>query len=101
MIGREFRFHDGKKGSALAIRVTVGGDETQFTKVLRDGTVLVTINGHPDKLNQELINFLASQLQLPVKQLDVIAGFDGEDKLISILDTTPEKVQQMVLKKLS
>jgi uncharacterized protein YggU (UPF0235/DUF167 family) len=101
MIGREFRFHDGKKGSALAIRVSAGGEETQFTKVLRDGTVLVTIQGHPDNINQVLIDFLAKQLQLPVTQFDVIAGIDGEDKLISILETAPERVQQLVLKKLS
>ena len=36
MIGREFRFHDGEKGAALAIRVSQDKTNMGIIKVLND-----------------------------------------------------------------
>jgi uncharacterized protein YggU (UPF0235/DUF167 family) len=97
MIGREFYFHDGKKGGALAVRVSEGAGENQINMILDDGTLLINLKGHPEDLNKELVLYLSKELGIGVKRIDLIAGQEGEDKLLSILDIEPDKLQALVL----
>jgi uncharacterized protein YggU (UPF0235/DUF167 family) len=97
MIGRDFHFHDGKKGGALAVRVNEGAGQNKIDQVLKDGTLLVNIKGYPKDLNHELVQFLARELGLEEQRFDIIAGGKGEDKLISILDIEPNQLQEIVL----
>ena len=101
MIGREFHFHDGKKGAALAIRVNWQKGVNKIHKLQKDGTVIVHLKHEPGNNNQELINFLSEQLDIAQKRFDVIAGHDGDDKLISVLDIEPQQLQELILNKLS
>ena len=101
MIGREFRFHDGKKGAALAIRMVLGGKQDQFKKVLKDGTVAVELAGDLDHPRQYLLEFLASSLNVDIGKIDIIEGREGTDLLLSILDIPPEDIQRKILDKAS
>ena len=58
MIGREFKFHDGAKGSALAIRVVQSKSDHQINNVLKDGTVVINLAPEIVDINKELISFL-------------------------------------------
>jgi uncharacterized protein YggU (UPF0235/DUF167 family) len=97
MIGREFHFHDGKKGAALAVRLSVSGKKSSIKKVLKDGTVTVVLNQSTTDPNQALIRLLSQALNIPEDHFEIIAGEDSKEKLISILDIKPEEVQQIVL----
>ena len=101
MIGREFKFHDGAKGSALAIRIVQDKDKISIDRILKDGTVVVNVEPETNNINQELISFLAEILGIAQKRLDIIAGHDGNEKLLSVLDMKPDEVQNTILKILS
>jgi uncharacterized protein YggU (UPF0235/DUF167 family) len=101
MIGREFKFHDGKKGSALAIRVSKKRGEHRVDRVKFDGTVVIVLSDDTEDVNGELINYLSEILSIEQKRFDIIAGHDGSEKLLSILDMEPEEVQNLILKSLS
>jgi uncharacterized protein YggU (UPF0235/DUF167 family) len=101
MIGREFHFHDGKKGAALAIRVIRYRGNNKIHKLLKDGTVVVHLKSKAEDQNTELIKFLSEQLNIAQKRFDIIAGHDGDEKLISVLDIEPKVVQEKILDKIS
>ncbi|MCJ7735190.1 MAG: hypothetical protein MUP11_11650 [Anaerolineales bacterium] len=101
MIGREFKFHDGEKGAALAIRVIAGKEVEKIDTILKDGTVVVHLKIHDSELNLELIKFLADELGIAKKRFDVIAGAEGDDKIVSIINIKPDEIQNLILKKIS
>ena len=100
MIGREFKFHNGAKGSALAIRVVQKKRETGIDRVLRDGTVIVNLDPGSTDNNHDLKIFIADILELNQIRLDIIAGHEGPEKLLSILDMGPNEVQNLILEKI-
>ena len=97
MIGREFRFHDGEKGAALAIRVTQDKTNTGIIKVLNDGTLLINLPNDDVNIDMELVEYLANLLGVAKKRLDIIAGGEDNERLVSILDMKPSKVQTLIL----
>jgi len=100
MIGRKFNFHDGEKGSALAVRISDDQGKIGIINVLEDGTLVINFAGESKDINQDLIKFLARILNINEKRFDIVAGIEGSEKLISILDIPPEKIQELVLAKL-
>jgi uncharacterized protein (TIGR00251 family) len=88
MRNRSFHLHDGKKGAALAIRVTPRASKNEIVDILSDGTVKVHLTAPPveGKANAELLKFLAKVLDVKVNQLELVAGIGGRDKLISVID---------------
>lgn len=88
MADRRFNLHDGKKGSALAVRVTPRASRNEIVDLLEDGTIKVRIAAPPadGEANAELIEFLADILGVPKSRLDIVAGVSGRDKLIAIVD---------------
>jgi uncharacterized protein YggU (UPF0235/DUF167 family) len=100
MIGRKFNFHDGEKGSALAVRITKGRGKQRIKKILEDGTIVINLSEKTEDINQELIKFLSNKLDITQKQFDIIAGAEGNEKLLSILDVDSEEIQELVLNNL-
>ena len=101
MIGRKFNFHDGEKGSALAVRIATGKEKQKIAKILDDGTVVVNLSGKTKNLNQELIKFLSKELNIAQRKFDIIAGAESKEKLISVLDVGSEEIQELVLSNLA
>jgi uncharacterized protein (TIGR00251 family) len=98
-MSRKYDFHDGKRGSALAVRVTPRASRNQIVGVVNDGTIKVHLATDPldEKENIELLDFLAEVLGVPKSRLEIVAGESGRDKLISVLDMDVETVHQRVL----
>jgi uncharacterized protein (TIGR00251 family) len=99
MSERKFNLHDGKKGSALAVRVTPRASRNEIVELLDDGTIKVRIAAPPadNEANETLINFLAEVLGVPKSRLDIVAGITGRDKLVSIIDMDAETAHQRIL----
>ena len=99
MGSRKFHLHDGKKGAALAVRVTPKANRNEITEIQPDGTVKVRITAAPTdgQANDTLLAFLAEVLGVPRSRLEIVAGLSGRDKLISIIDVDKEEVQQRLL----
>jgi uncharacterized protein (TIGR00251 family) len=96
---RNFHLHDGKRGAAIAIRVTPRASQNKIVEVLEDGTVKVHLAAPPvdGEANERLIVFLAEVLSIPKSRLEIVAGASGRDKLISVLDMDTETVHQRIL----
>lgn len=99
MSDRKFQLHDGKKGSALAVRVTPRATRNEIVELLDDGTIKVRLATPPsdNEANEVLIDFLAEILGVPRSRLDIVAGAAGRDKLISVTDMDVETVHQRIL----
>lgn len=99
MADRKFQLHDGKKGAALAVRVTPRAVRNEIVELLEDGTIKVRIAAPPsdNESNETLINFLSEILGVPKTRLDIVAGVAGRDKLIAVVDMDTETVHQRIL----
>lgn len=99
MADRKFNLHDGKKGSALAVRVTPRASRNEIVELLDDGTIKIRIASPPsdNEANDTLIGFLAEVLGVPPTRLDIVAGVTGRDKLISVVDMDAETAHQRIV----
>ncbi|MGA7193731.1 MAG: DUF167 domain-containing protein [Anaerolineales bacterium] len=96
---RDFHLHDGKLGSAIAIRVTPRASGNKITGVLDDGTVKIHLAAPPidNEANEQLIVFLSEVLSIAKSRIEIVAGATGRDKLVSVLDMDNETVHQRLL----
>ncbi len=99
MSDRKFNLHNGKKGSAFAVRVTPRASQNEIVELMEDGTIKVRIAAPPsdNEANEALIKFMAEVLGVPKSRLDIVAGASGRDKLISVVDMDAETAHQRIL----
>lgn len=99
MTKRKFQLHDGKKGAALAVRVTPRASKNKIVEVLEDGTLKVHLAAPPvdDEVNLELLKFMGEVLGVPKSRLDIVAGATGRDKLIAVIDMDAETAHKRIL----
>ena len=95
---RNFRLHSGKKGAALAVRVTPRASRNEIAEILADGTIKIRLTAPPvdGKANEALIRFLAEVLEVPRGKIEILAGASGHDKLVSVLDLDAETAHQRI-----
>lgn len=96
------RLSGGKRGAALAIRVTPRARRDEIVEVLADQTIKVRLTAPPveGKANEALIEFLAKVLDVPRSSVEIIAGKTGRDKLVSILDLESGEAQARIMRHL-
>jgi uncharacterized protein (TIGR00251 family) len=96
---RKYRLHDGKKGAALAVRVTPRASHNDIVEIQSDGTVKIhlTAPAHDGKANEELIKFLSEILGAPKTHIEILAGASGRDKLITVLDMDADEVHSRIV----
>lgn len=99
MADRKFNLHDGRKGSALAVRVTPRASRNEIVELLDDGTIKVRLDSPPtdNEANDTLIEFLSQILGVPRSRLDIVAGLTGRDKLIAVVDMDADTAHQRIL----
>lgn len=99
---RDYRLHNGKKGAAIAIRVTPRASKNEIVQVMGDGTIKIRLTAPPvdGKANKELVDFLSDILDVPKSKIDIVAGQTGRDKLVTILDAEADAIQVKILNNL-
>jgi len=99
MAEKQYKMRDGKRGSALAVRVTPRASRNEIVEILHDGTIKVRIAAPPadNEANETLIVFMAEILGVPKSRLDIVAGQTGRDKLISVLDMDVETAHSRIV----
>jgi uncharacterized protein (TIGR00251 family) len=102
MADRKYHLHSGKKGAAVAIRVTPRASRNEITEIQSDGTIKIRLTAPPveGKANEELLKFLAEVLDISPSKLEIVAGETGRDKLVSILDLDAEAVHERIIRHL-
>ncbi|HQX01204.1 MAG TPA: DUF167 domain-containing protein [Anaerolineales bacterium] len=96
---RKFDLHGGKRGSALAVRITPRSSRDQIVGVLDDGTVKVHLASEPsdEETNRQLIIFLAEVLGVPKSRIEIVAGPIGWDRLVAVMDMDVDTVNQRII----
>lgn len=96
---RKFHLHDGKKGSALAVRVTPRASRNEVVDVMADGTIKIHIAAPPvdGEANEKLLRYLAEILNVAKSRIEIVAGATGRDKLVSVLDMDAETAHKRIL----
>jgi uncharacterized protein (TIGR00251 family) len=96
---KKFKMSNGKRGAALAIRVTPRASKNEIVEVLSDQTIKVRLTAPPveGKANAALVEFLAEVLGVPKSKIEIVAGMTGRDKLVSIVDVDSEEVHKKIL----
>jgi len=99
MTQRDYKLHNGKRGAAIAVRVTPRATKNQIVGALHDGTIKIHIMAATDdgQANQELIEFLSDILGVSKDRIEVVAGDMGRDKLVSVLDMDSETLHQKIV----
>jgi len=99
---RNFKLHDGKMGAAITVRVTPRTAKNEITEILNDGTVKIRLTAPPveGKANQGLIDFLAGVLEVKPAKIEIISGLTSRDKIVTVMELTPEEVQARILRHL-
>jgi uncharacterized protein YggU (UPF0235/DUF167 family) len=99
MSPRKYRLHDGKRGAAIAVRITPRASQNQVVEILDDGAVRIHLAASPteDNVNVELINYLSQILAVPKSRIEVVAGETSFDKIVSVLDMSAETLQKRIV----
>jgi uncharacterized protein (TIGR00251 family) len=99
---RNFKLHGGRRGAALAVRITPRASKNEITQILADGTIKIRLTAPPveGKANAALIQFLADVLEVAPSRIEIVAGMTGRDKLVSVLDLEAGTAQQRILRRL-
>lgn len=95
-MSRKFEITDAKGGAAFTVRVVTRAANTEFAGLQEDGMLKIRLVNSPagdPKANEELVNFLATQLGVPHTKIEIVAGADGRDKLISVEGITTADVE--------
>jgi uncharacterized protein (TIGR00251 family) len=100
---KKHRLHHGERGSALAVRVIPRSSRNEIAEILNDGTIKIRLAAPPveGRANQALVEFLSEVLEVPRTKIDIVAGANSREKLVSVLDLDAATVQERILLKLS
>jgi len=102
MSDRNFHLHNGQSGAALAIRITPRATSNQIAEILHDGTIRIRLAATSgDEVNSVLRAFLSNILEVPESAIDVVAGQNGRDKLVSILNLSSELAHKRIIEHLA
>jgi uncharacterized protein (TIGR00251 family) len=91
---REVKFSNARHGAAITVKVQPRARKTELAGVMDDGTIKIRVAAPPvdGAANKALVEFLAKVLDLPARQIDIIAGESAERKLISLVGISPDAV---------
>jgi uncharacterized protein (TIGR00251 family) len=85
-VNRKFEITSAKSGAAFTVRVVTRSAKTEIAGIQEDGTIKIRLTASPSdgSSNQQLIDFLAERLGVPTSAIDIVAGKDSRDKMISV-----------------
>jgi uncharacterized protein (TIGR00251 family) len=98
VVTRDFKFHSGRFGSAIAVRVTPRASKNEVCEVMKDGTIKIKLMSPPveGKANQALIDYLSEILKIPPSKFEIVLGSTNRNKLIAIEGIDAETLQKRI-----
>ncbi len=94
---QEPRLHNGQTGAALTARVVPGAESDGIIAVLKDGTLKIGLRAHDmPAINKAVIAYLSDILGVSTEKFEIVAGEEGVDKLISVLDIDAPTIQERI-----
>jgi hypothetical protein len=99
MMNRKFEITDARGGAALTVRVVTQTERTEIAGLQEDGVLKVRLMASPagdPAANEELLQYLASQLGVPRNHIEIVAGASGREKIVSIEGMTVQQVEAIL-----
>jgi len=84
---RDREFKDPRGGAAIGVRVVSRTTQTEIAGKTEDGAVKIRLmaeSASDEAANKELVDFLATQLGIEPTKIEVVAGAEARDKILSI-----------------
>lgn len=83
---REMRITDAKRGAAFTVRVVTRAQRDELVGIQEDGSVKVRLTASPmeGQANVALVKFLAARLGVPESAVEIVAGHQHRDKVVSV-----------------
>ncbi len=96
---REFRITDAQHGAAFTVRVVTRADNVEIVGLQDDGVLKIRLTESPaeDRANAQLVQFLADVLEVTPAQIEIVAGADKPNKIISVKNVSPAWVEEHLL----
>ena len=96
---RKFEITDANSGAAFTVRVVTRASNVEISSVQDDGSLKVRLTESSDDgaANRQLIELLASKLGVDPSNVEIVAGENSRDKLISVDGITPEDVERYLV----
>jgi uncharacterized protein (TIGR00251 family) len=97
---REFKITDAQQGAAFTVRVVTRADAVEIVGVQEDGSLKIRLTESPaeGRANIQLIDFLAGVLKVDAGQIEIVAGAEKPNKIISVEGVSPELIEKRLLK---
>ena len=96
---RKFEITDANSGAAFTVRVVTRASNVEISSVQDDGSLKVRLTESSDDgaANRQLIELLAHKLGVDPSNVEIVAGENSRDKLISVDGITPEDVERYLV----
>ena len=90
------KFHDGRAGAAILVRVIPNAKANQFLGVMPDGRVKIKVVAPAVEgaANRAVVKLLASLFGVKERDVEIVGGATGRDKLVTVVGLSAEVVQQ-------
>ena len=95
-MNRKFEITDAKRGVAFAVKVITRAQKNEIVGVQDDNILKIRLTASPaeGQANTALIKFLAQQLGVAENQIEIVAGAEKSDKMISVSGLSTAEVEQ-------
>lgn len=95
----KFEIKEASGGAAFTVRVVTRTSRTEVAGIQEDGIIKVRLQGSPDdgSANTELLDLLAKVLEVDRSKIEIVAGENSRDKLISVEGISTNYLEQKVL----
>ena len=95
-MNRKFEITDAKRGVAFAVKVITRAQKNEIVGIQDDNILKIRLTASPaeGQANTALIKFLAEHLGVAENQIEIVAGNDKSDKMISVSGLSVAEVEQ-------
>jgi uncharacterized protein len=85
-------------GTKLKIKLVPKSSENRISEYMSDGTIKIKLTAPPadNKANKALVSFLAKQLNLHKKQIEITSGLKSRNKTILLKNTTKKEIENAI-----
>ncbi len=97
---REFKITDAQHGAAFTVRVVTRADNVEIVGVQDDGALKIRLTETPagGRANEQLVALLAEILGVDTAQIEIVAGADKPNKIISVEGVTPAWIEECLVR---
>ncbi|HEX3050684.1 MAG TPA: DUF167 domain-containing protein [Aggregatilineaceae bacterium] len=97
---REFKITDAQQGAAFTVRVVTRANEVEIVGIQDDGSLKIRLTETPNegRANAQLIAYLAGVLEVDPSQIEIVAGEDKPNKIISVEGVSPNWIEQRLVR---